>query len=290
MAFRFLFRSPPPGLLAVSLVPGRIDFAHVDRTGARPRVLRAGSLPDGDGGLRRLRANLRRDGVRCLHLLRPDECQWLQTDAPAVPPEELAAAVRWRIKDLLEGPPDAATVDVLPVPAPARQLYAVAARNDLVGARMERFREAGLALAVIDVPETAQRNLAALVEPAGRGVALLAFHGAVGILTFSAGGELYYARRIERGGAQADDERIALEVQRSLDYFERQFGPVALAKLVVAGPAPGLPELLARDLHLPVERLDLAQQLDFSEIPELADAESQARLLPVLGAALREEA
>jgi len=68
----------------------------------------------------------------------------------------------------MSAPPiDQATLDFLTVPAAGaaegrtQQLYAVLARNQLLEARVREFDDAGIPLAVIDIPDTAQRNIAA---------------------------------------------------------------------------------------------------------------------------------
>ncbi|MNY47093.1 hypothetical protein D3C86_1823330 [compost metagenome] len=114
------------------------------------------------------------------------------------------------------------------------------------------------------------------------------------------GGELYLARRMDVTLAQllghdSDKvqqlhDRITLELQRSLDHFERQFSYVAVSKLVLAPTgSPSLHEYLARNLYLPVEVLDLDSVLDLDKVPELRDAAQQARYFMTLGAALRDE-
>ncbi len=295
---------------AVRIDPRHIDWAQVSRIGqGRPAVKLFSSVPVAEGlpeELARLRKQGRLDRFRITTLLEPRRYQLHLIDAPAVPDAELQAAVRWRLKDLIDYPPDAATVDVLPLPseqdagARAKQVFAVSARNDDVAACMRLFADARLALDVIDIPELAQRNVAALYEEGARGLALLGFGDAGGLLTITAGGELYVARNLEATSTQietADDdaraalfERVVLELQRSLDHFDRQFGGLPVVRLLLA-PVPGAEALrrhLADNLYLPVELLDLTQVLDLEAVPELALPEAQARALHVIGAALRD--
>jgi MSHA biogenesis protein MshI len=228
-------------------------------------------------------------------------------EAPAVPAPEVKFAVRWQLKELLDYPADAATLDVASVPkdvsgaARAQYVYAVTARNDRILERMQLFRSAKFPLEAIDVPEMAQRNVARLFEQQSRGLALLAFDDLGGLLTFTAAGELYMARRTEITAAQLTDvqgeareqtlERLVLELQRSLDHFDRQFSYVGVGKLLVAPLAADLQleRYLADNLGLPVETLDLAQVLDFGGAPELREPARQGYRLHIIGAALREE-
>jgi len=239
-------------------------------------------------------------------LLAPGEYQMLLVDAPNVPADELKTAIRWKIKDGLSYHIDDATVDVLQIPASkygsdrVQSMYAIAAANDTIQKRIALFEQAKIELDVIDIPETAQRNIAALFEQDGRALALLAFDGNGGLLTFTLGGELFLARRIEISAEQLCDAnenlreqyrgRVELELQRSLDYFGRQFNHMAVSRVLVSVPDDaGLVEFLAPVTDVKVEKLDLSQVMDISAVPALADSEFTANALPVLGAALRQE-
>lgn len=245
-------------------------------------------------------------GFQFSTLLGSNEYQLLAVEAPNVPPEELKAAIRWRIKDTLNYHVDDATIDVLQIPTGkqgverAQSLYVVAASNEVIKKRIALFEDAKLNLDIIDIPEMAQRNIAALFEDEGRGLAVLAFDETGGILTFTGDGELYLARRIEISLGQlqdADDnqrrqsfDRLDLEVQRSLDYFDRQFNQISVKRMLVAVPrSVGLVEVLQENLSVDVERLDLSQVLDLTEVPELASDEAQVDALYAIGAALRQE-
>ena len=239
-------------------------------------------------------------------LLDSTEYQMQVVEAPNVPPEELKAAIRWHLKDMLTYHVDEATLDVLPIPSSnpaldkAGSVYVVAAQSVLIKKRMNLFAQANMALEVIDIPEMAQRNIAALFEDAGRGLAVLAFDDRASMLTFTGGGELYLARRIDISLGQLQDadeslrqqyfERLELEVQRSMDYFDRQFKHLSVNRLLIAAPAQaGLVERLRDNVSVPVERLDLSHVLDMSKAPELDGEEAQCDAFYALGAALRQE-
>ena len=84
---------------------------------------------------------------------------------------------------------------------------------------------------------------------------------------------------------------IDLELQRSLDHFDRQYNYVPVSKLLLA-PLPqtiGLQEYLAANIYVPVESIDLGTVLDFPAVPELKHPERQSQCLQTIGAALREE-
>lgn len=308
-------RQTQPGWMAVTLQAQQLTLAHVQRgaPGGQPRValLERVKRERGDDAdaLARLRRSFGLQRYRCTTLLEHNTYQFVQVNAPSVPADELKAAMRWAVKDALDFPADDAVIDVLQIPAdgapPGRPplAFAVAARRDKVAERVRAFQRAKLPLKIIDITETAQRNVAALFEHAGRGLALLAFYEHGGLLTFSRDGELFASRHIDIPAAAlalADDadaarrdaqfERIGLEVQRSLDNFDRQFSQIALQRVLVAAPsgAAALVSYLASNLYLPVDAADLTSVMDTSAFPALNETTEQAQWLQAIGIALRD--
>lgn len=235
--------------------------------------------------------------------------QILQTEAPDIQDRaELKAALRWKIKDMIDFPADLATLDFFDVQqdgAPSgrgRQVFVVVARNDVLRPKIELFQDARLPLSVIDIPEMGMRNVARLFEQEARGLVLLNFTPVSGMLLFTFRGEICAVRRIDITLTQleaAEDarltelfDRIALEVQRSIDNFERQFNTVTLSRLITADLAsvPGMLAYLKDYLSIKVEPLDLAEVIDFPAIPELRNTRRQAEMMPTIGVALRGEA
>ena len=296
-----------PGWLCLNLHADRVDLSHVLLEGKpRPEILlcesfrKAGSDVD---TLKRLRRDLNLDRYQCTTLLKTSEYQMFAVDAPNVPAAEAKNAVRWSLKDMIDYPVEAAMVDAVNVPGGgagrAAQMLAVAARNNAIAATVKPFNDADIHLEAIDVPELAQRNVASLLEEEGRGLALLCFDDAGAMLTFTGGGELYQARQIDVSlrdfasgvDAEARYDRVALELQRSLDNFDRQFRHVAVSRLVISQVTDGahLAEYLGTNLTVPVSMFDLEQVMDFPGVPELRDPLRQSQCLQLIGAAMREE-
>jgi MSHA biogenesis protein MshI len=259
-----------------------------------------------DEVLARTAKELKAPGYHIATLLTGGEYQVLSVEAPNVPQDELRTAVRWRLKDMLDFHVDDATIDVLDIPvdknAPAHthQMFVIAARNTVIEARQTLFAAAGAGLSVIDIPEMAQRNISTLVQADGRGLAMLSFDNDNGLLTVSCGGELYLSRRIDvtlaqlmesdASRAQMLHDRITLELQRSLDHFDRQYHYISVGRLMLApNNVAGLHEYLAQNLGMPVEKLNLADVLDLGGAPELLDLDQQQRFFMPLGAALRRD-
>jgi len=298
------------GWLAVGIYGERIDVAQLDcEAVGRPCVRLCESYATKSSELDALKSvarALRPSRFHCATMFDPNDYQMQLVEAPSVPAAEVKSAVRWKLKDLLDYPVDAATVDVAEVPtdrtgaARAQYVYAVSARNERVKARMKLFQDAKFPLDAIDIPEMAQRNIAKLYEQPGRGLALLAFDDHGGLLTVTADGELFMARRTDVSAANLTEvrsdmtdptvERLVLELQRSLDHFDRQFSYVSVSRMLLA-PLPvdiGLDRHLANSLGLPVDTLDLSEVLDLPGAPELRDPARQGYRLHIIGAALRE--
>jgi MSHA biogenesis protein MshI len=298
-----------PGWLAVSLQPGEMSFAHGQFVpGGTSIIDRCGTYAlDGEfQGADRVAKELGLDRYQCSTVLAAGQYQVLMVDAPNVPQAELKTAIRWRIKDMLDYHVDDATVDVLAVPPNpaggerAHSMYAVTARNEIIQSCIGRFEAAHIPLSVIDIPETSQRNVAALYEQGDRGIAMLHAGSDQCLLTINFHQELVLARRIDVGtrdvmslaeaAREEQFQRILLELQRTFDHFDRQFNYVPVAKLLLA-PDPaqnGLLEYLAGNLDMPVERARLSAVIDFGSAAEL-EAEQEWALFHLIGAALRHE-
>jgi MSHA biogenesis protein MshI len=296
------------GLLAVTIEPEELKFAHVRYVRDRPRATRWWSVPSADSGQAdALQRSAKENGFSrstVTTLLEPADYQILLVEPPKVPADELRAAIRWKIKDLLEYHIDDATVDVFEVRddkeggAQAKAMYAVATPNEVVQKRIGLFEQARLPLKVVDIPEMAQRNIAALFESPDRATAMLAFSSWGGLLTISFRGELLLARRLEVTSVQLGQrehgdhyrERVATEITRSLDIYERQRLSVGVGELLLA-PLPqdaGLEEFLRSRLYVQVASADLPKVMDFAGDNE-PSIEDQWQYFHLFGAALRVE-
>ena len=305
----FKSKSKDAGWYAISASSQGVYLAKIKFVGAMPTVVRCEYHETGAlsaSSLEKLRREAHIDNHDISTLLAPGEYQMLLVEAPNVPADEMKTAVRWKIKDGLNFHIDDATVDMVRIPASKyssgrpQSLYAIAAANSVIQERIGLFEQAKLELDVIDIPEMAQRNIAALFEREDRALVILAFDDYGGLMTFTAGGELYLSRRIEITVGQLLDanenlreqyrDRVATELQRSLDYFDRQYNHLPVDMVLVCVPDnTGLIEFLASELDAKVQKLDLSQVMDISAVPALANSEFVAHSLPTLGAALRQE-
>jgi len=297
------------GLLAVAIEPEAVKFAHVHHAGGgRPQATRWWSVSsDPSDQASSLQKAAKEHGFgrsACTTLLEPADYQILLVEPPNVPADELKAAIRWKIKDLIEYHVDDATVDVFELRAEgeakgsAKAMYAVATPNEVVQKRIALFEEARIPLRVIDIPEMAQRNIAALFESKDKATAMLAFSPWGGLLTISFHGELLLTRRLEVTSVQLSQrehgdhyrERVAIEITRSFDIFDRQRLSTGVGELLLAPlpQDPGLEQFLQTHVYVPVVSAALPKVMDFAGGSE-PTPEEQWEYFYLFGAALRVE-
>jgi MSHA biogenesis protein MshI len=247
-------------------------------------------------------AALPRMPVSCV--LQPGDYQLALVESPDVPPAELRAAMRWRLKDAIDFPIESAIIDVFEVPSQTRSvqgrmMYAVAARRSVV----ERIATALVGVPsfdVVDVPELCLRNLVAKLPAAQAGVALLHLGELAASVIIVRGSTFYFARQMDlqatlhigsgedAGGERIDSASVVLELQRSLDYYERHFDQPPITHMVVSPGGPrseALAQDLARETGFEVVAFDLNTLLTCTTP---VSARLQASCLLAVGAALRE--
>ncbi len=295
---RWRRRRRDAGLAGIGVHAEGLSFVRVVRAAqAPPRISAAEFRPyDGvapDRVLARLVSDYDLKHQPCTTLLGEGDYRLLQTEAPDVKSEELRAALRWRIKDLIDFHVNDATLDVFDVPVqmPGRAalVYVVVGRNEAIRARADLMQNAGAALDIIDIPELAQRNLAQLLPEDREGVALLTLTEDGAFITITRDGALYLSRAIaDTASALADSrgfERLLLELQRSLDYFESSLRQSPITHVVVA-PASARTEPLVAFLQG-----NLTQRVAPWEAGHYGDIETDGPVpdvcLLTLGAALR---
>ena len=300
--------SRSPGWLAVLPGSGTLTLAHVVRhPGRRAEVVHLEEFAlvgDEATALKRLASAYRLKSSRCTTLMGDGDYQINTLEEPPVPAEERHEALRWALRDRIDYPVESACLGWLDIPGSdaagrAAGVLVISAAERAVRARAAPFETARVPLAAIDVPELAQRNVAALLEDDRRGLALLRLDATGSMLTLTFGGELVAVRRGDIAthhltGADTERttrsrERLLLEMQRSLDHFDRQYSHIPVSRMVLASNphVPGLATELAESVDIPVQELNLAEVLDFPKVPELHDPAVQAARLLAIGAALR---
>ena len=266
-----------------------------------------------DAFMKHLKATLP-EAARVIAVLPPGDYRILQVESPNVPAAELAGAVRWKAMEFLEGSPHDYTLEVLGTPGAAQgigKVTAIAAHNNVVRDLMVACERLDRPLAVIDVCETAQRNLLHAVlasEPAAAGAsAALVAEGRRALLIVAVDGQLQFFRRFEfdtdmvavptdeaqsaligEGAGGETAARSLTQLHRSLDLWEDSYPHLPLATLrVQAGhKTAAIIDRIQADVGVDTRPLDLAAVFKVAgnagEPPWMDIA-----YLPLLGALLR---
>lgn len=344
--------------LLVSMADNTFAFVRAGlRSDGLYEVRQMGVEPLGEGGAAALVSRLHDLGLKGLNvraMLRPPQYQFLQIDAPAVAPEELRSAARYQIRDMLDVHVDDITLDVMRVgdgkQKGTQHLFVVAATNAVMRGLIDLGDQMQWQMPVIDIQETAQRNLqSALARAEGQlaraDAALVLVDPRQALLTISANEELFYTRRLEvpegflqgpfgllagEGGGgvsayvpvadyvpdynvggvaygsdysdpkgmsrptasdQTGDhdraQRFLVEVQRSLDLWDRTWSSMPLGRVrVYAGARSAeLAQWLTREIGQPVVPMDVNPM--FPGLAELQGATELGLCWPLLGLALR---
>ena len=292
-------------IVGVDFTPEGIAFAHIQRLATQqPLLAHCDFLPlePGIEPAEILRARLIKLGLQRVpgNLVMPaGNYQLILGEAPKVPQEELAEALRWRVKDLVQFPIAEAVIDGFFLPEDSarggnRMAYAVVAQHKQVEAQVNLARATGLELKNIDISELTLRNLAETCCDTKRGVAIVKLQQGGGSLQIIRDGNLYLSRQfsLAYNAGLLDDlpgDSLVLELQRSLDYFERQMRQVPPSHVYLCGEnvtADKITPEIRNSVAVSINLLNLENGLQIADsIPE----HSLSLCLHAIGAALRQD-
>lgn len=292
-------------IVGVDFTPEGVAFAHIQRPATQqPLLAHCDFLPLQEGieladELRARLIKLGLQGVPCNLVMMAGNYQLILGEAPKVPQEELAEALRWRVKDLVQFPIAEAIIDGFFLPEDSarggnRMAYAVVAQRKHVETQVALAKATGLQLKNIDISELALRNLAETCCDTKRGVALVKLQQGGGSLQIIRDGNLYLSRQfsLAYNAGLLDDlpgDSLILELQRSLDYFERQMRQVPPSHVYLCGEnvtADKITPDIRNALAVSINPLNLENGLQIADgIPE----HSLSLCLHAIGAALRQD-
>jgi MSHA biogenesis protein MshI len=306
------------GTLALTLNENAMRFVHASESNERGATIDAwGTELRGnqtrEAFLKRIK-NILPQAERVIAVLDPRDYQIVQVDAPNVPPEELRGAVRWRAMEFLDGSPHDFTLDILTLAGDVggtEKVIAVAAQNDVIRARMLDCASIGRELSVIDVPETAQRNMLYALLLADKTLASVAAalvaDGGRALITIVVQGELYFFRRFEfdvdklavaenaedsaliSNSAEAETIlRSLMQLHRSFDLWDDNYPSLPLDRLVVdaGNKTAAIIERLKTETGVDTGPFDWAKIFKLNKTGAPAPWTDTA-YLPLLGALLR---
>jgi len=306
-------KSENKGIVGVSLLPNGIALAVAKKAdNNKLRLTHCEFIPtlkttEQSAVLRDLVALYSLNEYNCHWVLTTDNYRRANIEAPAVAEHEMREAIRWKVADLIDFAIEKAAIDYYPVPVSMRassnkMLEVVASPNTLIKELADQATAAGLQLKVIDIQETVLRNLAVLLPENKRGVAVLHLQESSGTILIQKEGTIYLSRNFDIGyrelglalqnsgnasQSSIEQNNLALEIQRSLDYVESYYGIPPISGLAVIPLAENTQELLNilnSDHGITARIMDLSAIVDCDI---LLDDATQSRCSPVIGATLR---
>lgn len=283
----------------------QLCVAHIDLRQGMPYLLNCETLAmrserDAANTLTKLVEDWELEDKQCSFVLNRSDYNLHLVEAPEVEPEEMRSAMRWKVKDLLDMKVEEAAIDVFEVPHDAyrgrKMVYVVASKITRIQSIANLISDSGMKLAIIDIPELAMHNLSrAFIDDEG-GVAFIDLRRNGSTMNISQHGDLYLTRRINTQlppeVMQSEDwttlkDRLILEIQRSLDYYESQMGQKAIGRVIISQrqfDTERMVSELNESLAAEVSALDLSDQI---EGDVQLDGATQQTCMAAIGATLR---
>jgi len=192
-------------------------------------------------------------GTPAFFTLHPKFYNMLLVDAPDVDDVELNNAVKWRVKDMISQSLDDVVIDVFRLPPAAyrgrmNMIYVSIVERPVVTSIVEASEEAGLELSSISINDLSVCQYGKCLEGAEKkGMAFVSLGRTGGVVNLTEDGLLYLSRSMDIGldslssgeavgeltlDAGDKTDALALDIQRSLDYYESQLGMSGVTKIV----------------------------------------------------------
>jgi len=217
--------------------------------------------------------SLQNDGVlagQCHLVLNAQQSQIVQVDKPNIPAGEMVAALKWQIKDLVTISPDNMVLDYFDGPLLSggiEKIQVVCAPLNELKKLVGALNQTGVEVVSIVTEEFAFANLLPFQKEACLLVCQQPNEEIVLLIVKQ--GQLYFQRRLRgfsKMALKAEHEltmmidSLALEIQRSSDYFERQLkqAPIKEIKVLLPMSTEGFfARKLAENTHIPVTLLTM---------------------------------
>lgn len=247
-------------------------------------------------------------GSKCTFVLQGSAYQLFLVEAPGVEASEMASAVRWRVKDLLDYPLQEAVIDYFDLPPQAyrgsqKMVYVIAARKAVLELLVEQCRVNGLSVDCIDIRELVFGHVIGRLDDQLPNKAFVFLDDDTGFISLSNNESICLNRTLDVGVRQlqqnlvagdsgeefsfSDIDALVLELQRSIDYYESHMGSGPIMQLCLppsSNGVPQLPEQLSQNLDIRVRELRFADLVgDDKDI----DSDKQRFCFAALSAGLR---
>jgi MSHA biogenesis protein MshI len=307
-----------PGLCAINFCDNGIAIAHVIREAKQKPALKFCSFIPFENiqmadqqkiitVLKQVFKEQQLQGVACSWILQPDSYRLLSMESLPVAEDELLAALRWRVKDLIDFPITETSIDYFSIPnqhehEKEKYLYVIATKTKYLQDQTQTIKDSGFDLNIIDITELALRNIVQLLPEDKGGIGLIEFNSSGVKLILTKEGCIYLVRQIDLRTKSplvinlTDSEqeawltkiklsKLVEEIQRSFDYYETQLDQPPITKLVVTPASHPLLAELQAQFPTEIIGLDLNQLLTYEgNGGELKEAVSSPCLVAIGGA------
>lgn len=247
------------------------------------------------GATESLKSFIQREGLkgcRAASCLSDPDVKMSKMELPGMPEGDLREAVRWKMRDILEGPMESYVVrsivleELAALPAKKLSLLGLANKRERVTALSLMLKQIGLEDSFIE-PEAV--TLAASVERVCPSrevwVGALDIGAKKNLLIINGQGKFSFARSLPANplpGPRADDaqfnQKLAALIQNTIDTFTVSYKVEKLGRLFLCGGGAsqnGLSEHLTTNLGIPTEILNPFQGLELAPGIEKGFMENQ---------------
>ncbi len=259
--------------------------------------------------LKQLSNDLNLEDYDCHLVLSAEDYQVTTIEKPVVEDTEMHEAITWKINDFTNIAEQDLVLDYYELPLSVRAnspilLDVIICDKSDIAPLINLCQSCDLNLKVIEIQETALRNLSIYLPENNNGIAVLYLQKNTGLIIIERQGQIYLRRQLHIGyeqlqltenhnmsetGFNAEQNNLALEIQRSLDYVESNFslsgiGGVAVIPLI--DNSQSFINFLSSEHRITARIMDLSALI--SADTHLED-KTQAFCAPVIGGTLRYE-
>jgi MSHA biogenesis protein MshI len=212
---------------------------------------------------------------QCQLILHASQYHIVQISKPQVPEPEIAGALKWQLKDLVPIAPENMVLDYFHGPSinsNDEKINVVCAPLVELKALVEQLNQESVTLKGITIPEFAFANLLTYSDDAvlmvcqqpEEEIFILVIRQAKILFYRHLRGFAQIAKKSEAELGYGIIDSLSLEIQKSVDYFERQLKQAAIREIKVLVPIDNetyLVSKLAENTNVPVSLLTLPQPL-----------------------------
>ncbi|MDO8519886.1 MAG: pilus assembly protein PilM [Deltaproteobacteria bacterium] len=257
-------------LLGIDIGSRTVKVVHVSRKGSSPELRFCGMTETGDfTSLKNYLSQQGLSGLQAATCLEDPSLKIRKVEVPDMPEGDLKEAVKWKIREVLDGPAEefvvrSSLLEKISTPDMKKlMLVGYAIRRKAVAEMIKKMAASGVRATFI---EPGSVSFAAAVErasPSGTdwvaGVDLGAAHV---VMVIVGQGKLYYSRPlpgIASSGDEGYNQRLAAEMQNTIDTFTVSFKVDRLQRIFLGGGGatrPGLTDYLSANLAVETKVLD----------------------------------